>query len=100
VVLVAEVEECRESMGRGHDDVATMAAIAAVRASTRHKHLPPETADAVASSSGSDRDVSFIDKHMVTSYCEWFSDEDEKVYPTLSQTGGENSSCPGSAQRK
>jgi hypothetical protein len=50
-------------MRGGHDDVATIASITAVRASAWNKHFSPETADAVSATAGSYRDVYFIDKH-------------------------------------
>jgi hypothetical protein len=68
VVEVAEVEQGRQAMRCGHDDVATGASISAVWASTRNKHLPAETADAVSATTGSYRDVCFIDKHNLSTF--------------------------------
>jgi len=71
--LVAEIKQGGESMRCGHDDVATVTAVAAVRTSTWDKHFSPETADTVSAASGSDGDVNFIDEHTVVPFCEQLS---------------------------
>src|SRR6185312_12478567 len=79
----------------GHDDVAAVASIPTVRASTRNKHLPPETADAVSTTTGSYGDMYFIDKHNLSTFHRWVTPvpADEKVYPTVPEVRGEFILC-------
>jgi hypothetical protein len=90
MVLVAEVEQGRQSMRGSHDDVATVPSIPAVRASAWNKHLPSEAADAVSATTGSYRNVYFIDKHDPSMFHRRLGSYDEKVYPTLTRGGREN----------
>lgn len=87
MILVAKIEQSGQSMRGGHDDVATIASISAVRASTWNKHLSPETADAVSATTGSYRDVYFIDKHNLSTFLSRLSNYGEKVYLTLTRRG-------------
>ena len=56
-------------MRGGKDDLAAVAAVAAVRSAAGDEHLTPETADAVAAPTGFDRDLNFVDKHFRTPDC-------------------------------
>jgi hypothetical protein len=66
VFLVPEVEERGHARRGLKHNIATMAAIAAVRPAARDELFAPKTAGSVTAVSGFDMDTDFIDKHQGT----------------------------------
>ena len=63
VAVVDEADETLLAVGRFENDVASGAAVAAVRAAARHEFFTVKAAAAVAAVTGLDRDDRFIHKH-------------------------------------
>jgi len=77
---ITKIEQRRQPVRGGEDDVAAISAVTAVRPAARDKHLPPEASGPVAASSGFYKDLYFVDKHGI-------SPSESRVYLTLPPIG-------------
>ena len=63
VMVAAEIDEGVQAGPGAHDDVAAIAAVAAVGAAARHAGLAAERDGAVSAVTALDVNLSFVDKH-------------------------------------
>src|SRR5262245_66475919 len=87
LLLVAQIQECRELWIGQRNDVSTLSTIAAIGATARNKLFTPK-ADATAPAvSGDDTDFDFIDELHFTPRCSSLRVSSQKNSPESGLTG-------------